>query len=98
MTIITVENKQFCTRCLKHFNKQRTLQQHQWYCKNKVEPGNLIDDLRSTGGYSKEVRKARYDCVRRLLQKLVAQKKYISVNIILHQIYYYLNIYYKTYT
>ena len=69
------EKKHFCTRCLKHFKEQKTLHQHQWYCINEVEPGNLIDDLRNTGEYLKEVRKARYDCVRRLLKKLDAQEK-----------------------
>ena len=68
------EKKHFSTRCLKHFKEQRTLHQHQWYCKNEVEPENLIDDRRNTGGYSKEVSKARYDCVRRLLKKLDAQE------------------------
>ena len=65
--------KHFCTRCLKHFTEQRTFQQHKRYCKNEVKPGNLIDDLRIIGGYSKEVRKARYDRVRQLLQKLDTQ-------------------------
>ena len=52
------EKKHFCTRYLKHFTEQRTLQQHGRYCKNEVEPGNLIDDLRNTGGYSQDIRKA----------------------------------------
>ena len=65
--------KHFCTRCLKHFTEQRTLDQHKWYCKNEVEPGDLIDALRDTGGYSKEVKKARLDRIRRYLLKLDAQ-------------------------
>ena len=77
-----MKKKNFCTRCLKHFNEQRTLQQHQWYCKNEVEPKNLIDDLRNTGGYSMEVRKARYKSIRRLLQKLDAQKRGTSISIL----------------
>ena len=76
MIIITVKRKTtFFHKVSKHFKEQRTLQQHQWYCKNKVEPGNLIDNLTNTGGYSKEARKARYDSVRRLLKTLDAQEK-----------------------
>ena len=67
--------KHFCTRCLKHFTEQRTLIQHKWYCKTEVEPGNLIDALRDTGGYSKEVREARWDKIRRYLDKLDAEKQ-----------------------
>ena len=63
-------NKHFCTRCLKHFMEQRSLQQHALYCKNEVEPENLIDALRVTGGYSKEVRKATITRMRRYLQRL----------------------------
>ena len=62
--------KHFCTRCLKDFTEQRLLKQHAWYCKNEVEPGNLIDTLRDTGGYSQEVRKATIKRMRRYLQKL----------------------------
>ena len=50
--------KHFCTRCLKHFMEQRSLQQHALYCTNEDKPDNLINALRVTGGYSKEVRKA----------------------------------------
>ena len=49
--------KHFCTRCIKHFMEQQSLQQHALHCTNEVEPDNLIDALRVTGGYSKEVRK-----------------------------------------
>ena len=45
---------------LKHSTKQRTLHQHQWYCKNEIEPGNLIDDLRYTGVYSKIMLEKQY--------------------------------------
>ena len=60
----------FRTRCLKDFTEQRLLDQHACYCKNEVEPGNLIDALRDTGGYSQEVRKATIKRMRRYLQKL----------------------------
>ena len=35
MTISLSNNSKmyFCTRCLKHFKEQKTLQQHRWYCK-----------------------------------------------------------------
>ena len=62
--------KHFCTRCLKHFMEQRSLQQHALYCTNEVEPDNLIDALRVTGGYSNEVRKANIKRMRRYLQRL----------------------------
>ena len=58
MTISFSNNskKHSCTRCLKHFKEQMTLQQHRWYCKMKVEPENLIDQLRVSGGFSKHIR------------------------------------------
>ena len=74
--------KQFCTRCLKHFTEQRTLSQHKWYCKNKFEPGNLIDAFRDTGGYSKEVMEARWDRIRLYLYKLDAEKQGATISIV----------------
>ena len=50
--------------------EQRSLQQHALYCTNEVAPDNLIDALRVTGGYSKEVRKANIKKIRRYLQRL----------------------------
>ena len=66
--------KHFCTRCLKHFMEERSLQQHALYCTKKVEPGNLIDALRVTGVYSKEVRKATIIKMRRYLQRIKVKK------------------------
>ena len=34
-----MEKKHYFTRCLKHFNEQRTLQQHQLYCKMRLSLG-----------------------------------------------------------
>ena len=62
--------KHFCTRCLKHFKEQKSLQQHALYCTNEVAPDILIDALRVTGGYYKEVRKANILRIRRYLQRL----------------------------
>ena len=88
--------KHFCTRCLKHFMEERSLQQHAFHCKNEVEPGNLIDALRDTGGYSKEVRKATIIRMRRYLQRIEVEEKGATIKILnSHQIYYYLNIYYR---
>ena len=70
-----MEKKHFCTKCLKHFAEQRTFQQHLLYCTKEVESGNLIDALRSTGGYSKEIRKASLDRIRKYLQRLDAEEK-----------------------
>ena len=47
----------FCTRCLTHFNYERYLTQHLDKCPNKVKEGNLIDSLKITGGYYKEIRR-----------------------------------------
>ena len=55
--------------------EQRSLQQHALYCKNEVEPENLIDALRVTGGYSKEVRRATITRMRRYLQRLEVEEK-----------------------
>ena len=49
-----------CTRCLLHFNYEQYLIQHKAWCSNKVQAGNLIDSLRITGGYSKEIKKRHY--------------------------------------
>jgi hypothetical protein len=46
----------FCTRCLNHFNHERYLKQHADKCKNEIKEGNLIDTLKITGGFSKEIR------------------------------------------
>ena len=67
--------KHFCTRCLKHFMEVRSLQQHAFYCKNEIEHGNLIDALRDTGGYSKEVRKATIIRMRRYLQRIEVEEE-----------------------
>ena len=69
MVFIENQRQQFCTRCLKHFMEQQPLQ-HALYCTNEVEPENLIDALRVTGGYSKEVRKRNIKLMRRYLQRL----------------------------
>ena len=49
--------KHFCTRCLKHFMKQSSLQQHAFYCTNEVEPDNLIDDYELLVGIPKKLEK-----------------------------------------
>ena len=66
----TLTKKQFCTRCLKNFMEQKSLQQHLLYCTNKFEPDNIINALRVTGVYSKEVRKANIKRMRQYLQRL----------------------------
>ena len=77
MTISFSNNskKHFCTRCLKHFTEQKTLQQHRLYCKNEVDPENLIDQLRVTGGYSKHIRNSTIERTRRYLKRLDADEK-----------------------
>ena len=65
----------FCTRCLKHFNEQKTLQQHRWYYKKEVEPENLIDQLRVTGGFSKHIRNSTIERTRRYLKRLDADEE-----------------------
>ena len=74
MTISFSNNSQkhLCTRCLKHFKEQRTLQQHRLYYKNEVEPENLIDQLRVTGGFSKHIRNSTIEKTRRYLKRLDA--------------------------
>ena len=76
--------------------EERSLKQHALYCKNDVEPGNLIDALRVTGWYSKEVRKATIIRLRRYLQWIKVEEEGATIKILnYHQIYYYLNIYYR---
>ena len=58
--------KHFCTWCLKHFMEQRSLQPQALYCSNEVELDKLIDALRVTGAYSKEVRKANIKRMQKL--------------------------------
>ena len=58
----------FCTRCLTHFNYERYLKQHFDKCPNMVKEGNLIDSLKITGGYYKEIR-------RRFITKQLSYKK-----------------------
>ena len=50
----------FCTRCLKDFNHERFFKLHPDKCPNIVMEENLIDSLKSTGGFSKEI-KRRHD-------------------------------------
>ena len=80
MTISFSNNskKHFCTRCLKHSKEQKTLQQHRQYCKNEVEPENLIDQLRVIGGFSKHIRNLTIERTRRYLKRLDAEKKSTS--------------------
>ena len=66
--------KHFCTRCLKHFIEQRSLQQYALYCTNEVKPHNLIVALRVMGVYPKEVRKANIKRMRRYLQRLQEER------------------------
>ena len=77
MTISFTNNskKYFCTRCLKHFKEQKTLQQHRWYCKKEVEPKNLIDQLRVTGGFTKHIRNSAIERTRRYLKRLDADEE-----------------------
>ena len=77
MTISFSNNSKthFCTRCLKQFKEQNTLQQHRWYCKNKVDPENLIDKLRVSGGFSKHIRNLTIERTRRYLKRLDAEEE-----------------------
>ena len=54
--------------------EQSSLHLHALYCKNVVEPENLIDALRVTGGYSKEVRRATITSMRQNLQRLEVEE------------------------
>ena len=49
--------KYICTRCLSNFNFERTIRDHIPRCPNEVKKGNLIDQLRTTGGFWKEQRR-----------------------------------------
>ena len=77
--------------------EERSLQQHALYSKNEVEPENLTDALRVTGGYCKEVRKATIIRMRRYLQRIDVEEEGATKTIFKHyyQIYYYFNIYYR---
>ena len=77
MTISFSNNskKHFCKRCLKQFKEQKTLQQHRWYCKKEVDPENLIDKLRMTGGFSKHIRYLTIEMTRRYLKRLDAEEE-----------------------
>ena len=77
MTISFSNNlkKHFCTRCLKQFKEQKTLQQHRWYCKKEVDPENLIDKLRVTGGFSKNIRNLTIERTRRYFKRLDAEEE-----------------------
>ena len=57
----------FCTRCLTHFFHERYLKLHINMCPNQIVDGNLLDSLKSTGGYSNEIR-------RRFLEKAIHYK------------------------
>ena len=59
--------------------EQRSPQQHALYCKNKVEPENLIEALRVTVGYFKEVRKATITRMRRYLQRLEVEEEVATI-------------------
>ena len=60
----------FCTRCLRHFNYERYLKQHEPHCPNEVDPDNMIDSLKVTGGYSKEISKRQVEGLIRHAKKL----------------------------
>ena len=47
--------------------------------KNEVEPRNLIDAIRDTGKFFKQVREARWDRIRRYLNKIDADKQNATV-------------------
>ena len=49
--------------------EQKSLQQHAFYCKNEVETWNLIDALRVTSAYSKEVKRAPINKMLQYLQR-----------------------------
>ena len=56
--ICSIDHKTFfCTRCLTHFNHERFLKRHADECSNIIKEGNLIDSLKSTGGFSKETKR-----------------------------------------
>ena len=59
----------------KHFNEQKTLHQHRWYCKKKVDFEHLIDQLRVTGGYSTHIRNSTIKTTRRYLKRLDADEE-----------------------
>ena len=76
-TMISFSNnskKHFCTKCLKHFKEQKTFQQHRWYCIKAVDPKNLIDQLRVTGGFSKH-RNSTIERTRRYLKQFDGEPK-----------------------
>ena len=64
----------FCTRCLTHFNHERFLKKHADKCPNIVKEGNLIDLLKSTGGFYKEIK-------RRHVNKIIKVAKLFEADI-----------------
>lgn len=62
-----------CTRCLKHFNFERYLKQHERLCPNEVQKENIIDQLKTTGGYYKEIKKRHIERVIRYAKRLEAE-------------------------
>ena len=59
----------------KHFKEKKILQQHRWYCEKEVDPENLIDQLRVTGGFSKQIRNSTIERTRRYLKRLDADEE-----------------------
>lgn len=62
-----------CTRCLKHFNFERYLKQHESLCPNEVQKENIIDALKITGGYSQEIKKRHIERTIRYAKRLEAE-------------------------
>ena len=54
----------------KHFKEKKILQQHRWYCEKEVDPENLIDQLRVTGGFLKHIRNSTIETTRRYFKRL----------------------------
>jgi len=63
-----------CTRCLKHFNFERYLKQHESLCSNEVQKENIIDALKITGGYSQEIKKRHIERMIRYAKRLAAER------------------------
>ena len=57
----TDRKKYICTRCLDNFNYEQPIHDHLPRCPNVVKTGNLVGQLRISGGYWKEQRRRRLE-------------------------------------
>ena len=64
--------KHICTWCLDYFINERTIHDHMSRCPNEVKIGNMVDELRITGGYWIEQRRRH---LQRILRHSIKPQK-----------------------